>query len=359
MSSIRNDAAGAVIATGSLVTVNAEATLPQSRRFAVGTGITLTDGGAGSTLTISYSNNGVTYAKFQQPAASSLVGNPTGGLANAQDVGISSSLRFNGTTLDFNTVANLSVMANVSGGVAVPIARTITQFLDGMIGPTRGQIIVRGAANWQPLNVGGINTVLRSDGTDPNWGVVTIAMGGTGQTTQQAAFDALAPTPTRAGDLTYWNGTHYVNLAGNNVGTKVLQEDSSGVPSWVAPGTLTRVTNTLGADVNLGTANTYFTGPTCAQGTSGIWMCIGQVTCVDTGATVYKAKLWDGTTVIASGSFFAAANAQVIIALSGIISTPAGNIRIDVNDTLNNTGKIKFNDSGNSKDATLSVVQIG
>lgn len=74
--------------------------------------------------------------------------------------------------------------------------------------------------------------------TSGTWSASTIALnkGGTGQTTQQAAYDALAPTATRAGDITYWDGSHYVTLAGNNSGTKVLQETSSGVPSWATAG---------------------------------------------------------------------------------------------------------------------------
>src|SRR5208283_3733018 len=46
-----------------------------------------------------------------------------------------------------------------------------------------------------------------------------ILQGGTGQSGKQAAFDALAPAPTNPGDVTYYNGTHYVNLAGNAAGT--------------------------------------------------------------------------------------------------------------------------------------------
>jgi hypothetical protein len=75
-------------------------------------------------------------------------------------------------------------------------------------------------------------------------GVPAIADGGTGQITQQAAFDALAPTATRAGDLLYWDGSHYTHLAGNNSGTQVLQENPSGVPSWATisgTGTVTSV----------------------------------------------------------------------------------------------------------------------
>lgn len=91
-----------------------------------------------------------------------------------------------------------------------------------------------------PSSITGVTTMssLVSVGTisTGTWSATTIALnkGGTGQTTQQAAFDALAPTATRAGDVIYWNGTHYVALAGNNSGTNCLTENSSGVPSWGA-----------------------------------------------------------------------------------------------------------------------------
>lgn len=54
----------------------------------------------------------------------------------------------------------------------------------------------------------------------------------------------VAPTPTRAGDVIYWNGSAYVTLPGNNSGTQFLQENASGVPSWVTvsgTGTVTQV----------------------------------------------------------------------------------------------------------------------
>jgi hypothetical protein len=43
-------------------------------------------------------------------------------------------------------------------------------------------------------------------------------------------------SPTRAGDLPYYNGSIWTSLAGNNSGTQCLQETSAGVPSWVACG---------------------------------------------------------------------------------------------------------------------------
>ncbi len=54
--------------------------------------------GPGS-VTATIQANVVTYSKFQQVAASSLVGNPTGALANAQDITLGATLAFSGTSL--------------------------------------------------------------------------------------------------------------------------------------------------------------------------------------------------------------------------------------------------------------------
>lgn len=120
------------------------------------------------------------------------------------------------------------------------------------------------------------------------------------------------------------------------------------------------VTNTLGSDVALNNTSNYFDGPSCAQGTSGTWLAFGVVTVNDTaGAAIIDAKLHDGTTIIASGSaVIAASNGRVVIHLSGTLATPAGNIKISVKDESSASGNIKFNASGNSKDATLTVIRI-
>jgi hypothetical protein len=46
----------------------------------------------------------------------------------------------------------------------------------------------------------------------------------------------LGPTPTRAGDIPYWNGSAWTTLAGNNSGTNCIQENASGVPSFASCG---------------------------------------------------------------------------------------------------------------------------
>ena len=61
------------------------------------------------------------------------------------------------------------------------------------------------------------------------------------------------------------------------------------------------LTNSIGSDVSLNNTANFFTGPTVAQGTTGTWFASGTVTLNDTaGAASFYAKLWDGTTVIAS-----------------------------------------------------------
>ena len=47
-------------------------------------------------------------------------------------------------------------------------------------------------------------------------------------------FARAFPLPTRAGDVMYWSGVSWGTLAGNNSGTTILSENSSGAPSWQA-----------------------------------------------------------------------------------------------------------------------------
>jgi hypothetical protein len=124
---------------------------------------------------------------------------------------------------------------------------------------------------------------------------------------------------------------------------------------------LPQVTNSLGADVALNNTANYFDGPSCAQGTAGIWEASGTVTVLDTtGAATFAVKLWDGTTVIASAQMNSpGASGDASCSLSGRISSPAGNIRISVKDKSFTTGKIVFNNTSESKDSTLTVTRVG
>jgi hypothetical protein len=101
-------------------------------------------------------------------------------------------------------------------------------------------------------NAKGLTTAISAAACTPPIGSITGL--GTGVATALAANTnvsggIITPTPTRAGDIVYWNGSAWVTLAGNNSGTQVLQETSAGVPSWVAGGSGTVTSITPGAGI--------------------------------------------------------------------------------------------------------------
>lgn len=121
------------------------------------------------------------------------------------------------------------------------------------------------------------------------------------------------------------------------------------------------ITNSISGDVALNNTANYFDGPSCAQGTDGIWFATGYVTCLDTVAARFDAKLWDGTTVkaTAQGSS-AAAGFFVTLHLSAVFTSPAANIRISVKDASSTGGVIDANDGTNGNiNSTLTVIRIG
>jgi hypothetical protein len=69
-------------------------------------------------------------------------------------------------------------------------------------------------------------------------------------------------TPTRAGDVAYWNGSTWVCLAGNNSGTQFWSESSAGVPAWATAVTSAVVAGTAGNVAVSGTCTITTTG-TC------------------------------------------------------------------------------------------------
>lgn len=125
---------------------------------------------------------------------------------------------------------------------------------------------------------------------------------------------------------------------------------------------LSTVTNAITVDVNLANTSNYYDGPSCAQGATGTWLATGTVT-VDPGAlgaaANIRVKLWDGTTVIASTICALAPALFTTVTLSGILATPAGNIKISVNCAASTNPSISANGSGNgNKDSKLTVIRI-
>jgi hypothetical protein len=158
-------------------------------------------------------------------------------------VAVTSANGFAGTSSG-GTTPSLTLTTTLTGllkgnGTAMSAATAGTDYSAGTSALTTGilksttgtgALTIAVAADFPTLNQNTTGTAANVTGT------VAIANGGTGQTSQTAAFDALAPTTTK-GDLIVSNGTDNIRLA---VGTDayVLTADStaaSGV-KWAAGG---------------------------------------------------------------------------------------------------------------------------
>jgi hypothetical protein len=124
---------------------------------------------------------------------------------------------------------------------------------------------------------------------------------------------------------------------------------------------LSQITNSISSNVSLNNTSNFFDGPSVAQGSTGTWFASGTVSVFDTSASAaFVCKLWDGTTIIASGfGQSTSANNVVAIGLSGYLATPAGNIKISCKDTTSTNGGISASGGGSSANgSTVSAFRV-
>lgn len=145
---------------------------------------------------------------------------------------------------DSVVVKNASGVGWRSGGSFIPDHND----LDGLQGGSPSQYYHLTQAQRDSLNHD-INLQTEVYGTLP------IISGGTGQTTQTAAFDALAPTTTQ-GDIIYHNGTDNVRLGKSDTATSYLSNTgTSNNPSWAKVDLTNGVTPAFGGWVLISTAS--------------------------------------------------------------------------------------------------------
>lgn len=67
------------------------------------------------------------------------------------------------------SIPTLTIPANLTTGLAVPLPKTLSAIMDACLGSVRGSLIVRNATTWVVLPIGTAGQVLTSNGTDPAW----------------------------------------------------------------------------------------------------------------------------------------------------------------------------------------------
>lgn len=218
-------------------------------------------------------------------------------------------------TLSLATIADDTIMANISGGTAAPAATTLSGLLDSILGSGRGQIIYRGGSTWSALSPGsnGYYLQTRGAGADPQWAKISSGGGGGGTTAPSGWHDACALATTAAlPACTYSNGSAGVGAtltaSGNGAlsidgvtvvaADRVLVKDQASLPqngcyvvtaagSGAAPFVLTRAADyDTPAEIVAGSAFPILAG-TVNDATA--WVAIGTATTIGTTAIEFEA----------------------------------------------------------------------
>ena len=188
--------------------------------------------------------------KDQAPAALTGVNDTnvtitTGGAAATSLVNAASlTLGWTGTLaaarLNANVVQGITNDTNVTGSIT---AQNLTLGWTGTLAAGRlNSNVVQAFTNDTNITA----SITAQNATLAWAGQLAISRGGTGASTQAGAAIAVLPVPVNTGDIVYWNGTIWTTLPGNNSGTQLLQENSSGLPSWVTVAGTGTITSILG-----------------------------------------------------------------------------------------------------------------
>ncbi len=233
---------------------------------------------------------------------------------------------------------------------------------------TSAVVAPAGTLSGTTLNSTVVNSSLTSVGTIGTgvWqgSAVGIAYGGTGQTTQTAAFDALSPLTT-AGDTLYYNGTHNVRLGIGSSGQVLTVV--SGEPAWAAPTvspssiTLTNNHILVGNASNLA-ADVAMSGDVSivASGATTIQSIQGKTVIGTTGTTnvVFSASpTLTGTITAAAANFSGAISASNFSGSSSGTNTGDQTITLTGDVTGSGTGSFATTISANA--VTTSKINNG
>lgn len=286
----------------------------------------------------------------------------TVGLTNT--VSLPNALTFTGKTVTGGTFAGPTLTTPALG---TPTAGVLTS-CTGLPISTGVSGLGTGVATALAVNVGSAGAFTTFNGAlgTPSSGTLTNCTGlPIANTTGNIPVTRLN-SGTSAGATTFWRGDTTWSTAvtsvtlGAGYGITV-----SGTNPVTTSGThtatvgLTSLSAAAAADVAVNSA-TYTVGAQVAQGSTGTWLVTANVAFIDSGtAMTLSVRLTDGTTAFASGAATSGAATFIgHVSLSGIVTSPAGNIRVEAKNASGSNCKMLFNQSGNGFDTAIRVVRI-
>jgi hypothetical protein len=130
-------------------------------------------------------------------------------------------------TLSLASIANQTILANISGTTTTPTATTPSALLDNAFGSLQGDILYRGASGWTALVPGSSGQVLSTGGSAANPSWITVA--GTGTVTSITAGTGLnGGTITASGTISLANTTVTAGSYGSSSASGTFTVDAQG-----------------------------------------------------------------------------------------------------------------------------------
>jgi hypothetical protein len=151
--------------------------------------------------------------------------------------------------ISFATMADSSLLANVSGSTAAPVATTATLLLDHAFGATQGAVLYRGASAWVMLTPGTSGQILTTGGVaaNPSWQNAPTTGGSVPNQRIIANISGSSAVPSgntlsnildaivssARGTLLYRTNSGWVGLAPGVSGQVLTTGGSAADPNWV------------------------------------------------------------------------------------------------------------------------------
>lgn len=135
-------------------------------------------------------------------------------------------------TIALDSIADNSILANISGGPAAPSANTVSDILDSAVSSTQGSILYRNGSAWTSLSpsTNGFALVTGGAGANPSW--------------SQYLINNLAIAGQAQGDIAYFDGATWTRLPAGTNGYYLQTQGAGANPTWAAVNTTPPVIHT-------------------------------------------------------------------------------------------------------------------